>query len=99
MEGVAVSPYGQGSAFWVRVVPRASRTELAGVENGDLKIRLAAPPVGGAANAQLVRFLADILRVGRSGVSIQAGLKSKRKRVVVGLGVEELTRRLGLMIK
>ena len=49
-------------SFTVRVVPRASRTEVVGEANGVLRIRLAAPPVDGAANEELVRVLARALR-------------------------------------
>lgn len=70
-------------SFTVRVVPRASRTEVVGEANGVLRIRLAAPPVDGAANEELVRVLARALRVSRSAVAITAGQTSRLKRVAV----------------
>jgi uncharacterized protein (TIGR00251 family) len=65
--------------FKVQVVPRASRSEIVGEHNGALKIRLAAPPVDGAANDELVRLVASKLRVSRRAVQITAGHHSKAK--------------------
>jgi uncharacterized protein (TIGR00251 family) len=67
----------------VYVQPRASRTMLAGTHDGCVKIRLAAPPVDGAANAALIEFLADQLGVARSCVRIAAGHASRRKVVEI----------------
>ena len=65
----------------VRVIPKASKTELVGVIDGVLKVRIAAPPVDGAANDELVRYLAKLVGVGRSSVSIVSGQSSKTKRI------------------
>lgn len=73
--------------FHVRVVPRASRTEIAGLHAGALKIRLQAPPVDGAANEALVDFLASALHVARGAVRIVRG-GSSRSKVVEIHGVE-----------
>ena len=81
----------------MRVQPRASRTELAGRYGDALKIRLAAPPVDGAANEALVRFLAERLKVPRSSVALMAGAGARAKVLAVtGIGLEEAVRRLGL---
>jgi len=69
--------------FAVKLVPRASRNELVGVEGDALKIRLTAPPVEGKANAALVKFLAEFLKVSRSQIEIVSGEKSKHKMVRV----------------
>lgn len=72
--------------FKVRVVPRASRTEIIGEHDGALRVRIAAPPVDGAANEELVRALASAFSVPRSAVEIVAGHNSKLKTVrVTGL--------------
>lgn len=65
--------------FEVRVQPRASRTELAGMYGGALKIRVAAPPVDAAANRALIGFLAECLGVARRSVRIVAGETSRTK--------------------
>ncbi len=72
----------------VHVVPRAKRTEVAGRHGDALKIKLKAPPVDGAANAELVRFVAEQLGVRLAAVTITSGLTSRRKIVVVA-GIRE----------
>lgn len=69
--------------FGVRVVARASRTQAAGEHDGNLRVRVAAPPVEGAANEELTRFLARALGVARRDVEILSGHASKLKRVRV----------------
>ncbi|OGW36951.1 MAG: YggU family protein [Nitrospirae bacterium GWD2_57_9] len=65
----------------VRIQPRASKNEISVMEDGGLKIRLTAPPVDGAANEALIRFLADTFSVTRSQVEIVSGHTSKNKIV------------------
>ncbi|MDQ1728251.1 MAG: uncharacterized protein QOD33_376 [Pyrinomonadaceae bacterium] len=77
--------------FKVRVVPRASRSELMGEHDGALRVRLAAPPVAGAANEELLRLLARTFNVARAAVEISAGQTSKLKQVSVnGVAPETL---------
>ncbi|MDP3046091.1 MAG: DUF167 domain-containing protein [Chloroflexota bacterium] len=82
--------------FGVKVAPRASRDQVVGVEAGELKVRLAAPPVEGAANAALVDFLARRLGLAKSQVTLLRGEKSRHKIVaVVGRGAAEIAALLG----
>lgn len=82
--------------FRVRVVPRASKSEIVGALDGALKIRLAAPPVGGAANRELVKFLAGICRVPKTAVGIIGGETSRDKRIrIEGLGRTKFLKILG----
>ena len=67
----------------VQVQPRASRSEVAGRYGDAVKIRLAAPPVDGAANEELVRFVAELLKVPKSAVTITAGHTAKRKTLEI----------------
>ena len=84
-----------GVMLIVRVLPRANRNQVAGVEQGAIKIKLTAPPVEGAANAALIEFVADWLGVRKSAVSIVSGEKARHKRVqVAGLTVEAVRRKL-----
>ena len=69
--------------FTVRVVPRASRSRVVGEHDGTLRVRVAAPPVEGAANEELTRFLAKALGVAARDVEIVSGHASKSKRVRV----------------
>ena len=63
------------------MVPRASRSEFAGEFDGALRVRLAAPPVDGAANRELIKMLAKELKVPQAAIDIVAGSASKRKTV------------------
>jgi len=65
----------------VYVVPRASRTAADGEHDGLLRVRLAAPPVEGAANAALLAYLARCCGVARRDVTLVAGDTARRKRV------------------
>lgn len=67
----------------MQVVPRARVTEVVGRHGDAVRIRVAAPPVNGAANDALVRFIARRLEVPRSAVSIASGDASRRKTVIV----------------
>ena len=67
----------------LRVVPRASKTELVGALEDCYKVRLAAPPVEGKPNACLVDFLAKAFGVGRSQVEILSGDHSRIKTVLI----------------
>lgn len=65
----------------VRVQPKASRNELAGLHGDALKIRLTAPPVDGKANTALRKFLAKIFAVPASSISIESGQTGRNKRL------------------
>jgi len=66
---------------------------IRGEIDGCLKVALAAPPVDGAANAELVRFIASCFGVGRERVTISAGLTSRNKVVAIrGAGPEDAKR-------
>lgn len=81
----------------IRAHPRAGKTEVAGVHGDRVKIRIAAPPVDGAANDELVSFLAKRLGVPRSRVEILSGETSRDKRVRIhGVGASEARKKLGL---
>ena len=83
MSGLDVKEGVNGVRFSVHVQPRASRTEIAGVHGAALKVRLHAPPVDGAANEELVSFLAHELGVAKRAVRIVAGQSSRGKTVEV----------------
>ena len=67
----------------VRVIPRAKKTEIFGVRDGALVVRLAAPPVEGAANRSLVAFLADTLRLPSRAIQILSGERGRHKRIAI----------------
>lgn len=81
----------------VKAQPRAARTELAGLLGTELKVRVAAPPVDDAANAALLRFLAETLEVPRANLRLARGRAGSRKVFEIsGVSAAEAARRLGL---
>jgi uncharacterized protein len=80
---VAVRDHADGASVALRVVPRAPRTELAGRHGRTLKLKVHAPPVEGAANDAVRRFLADRLGVRASEVELLQGERSRDKVVLV----------------
>lgn len=74
---------GSGQLIDVRVVPRAGQSGIAGVRDGALLVRLAAAPVDGAANAELIAVLADALHLPKRSIQIVSGDRSRAKRVHV----------------
>ena len=83
-----------GVVLNIRVVPRASKTEVQGMLGEALKIRLRAPPVDGKANVALVKFLADTLGIARSNITLLSGEPGRVKRVLVRNMDEDGIRRL-----
>ena len=82
-----VSVEGEGVRLRIRVTPRAKKTALAGLVEADgrpaLAIRLAAPPVDGAANKALIQFLAKALAVPKSAIRIVSGETGRLKIVAI----------------
>ena len=80
----------------VQVQPNASQNRVARFEDGVLHLRIAAPPVKGKANQELLRFLSDILEISQTSLTIEKGLTSKRKVIAVtGLTQQQVTELLG----
>lgn len=67
----------------IYVQPRASKSQICGLHNGALKLRLAAPPVDGAANEECRSFFSRLFKVPKSAVTIIAGETSRHKRLRV----------------
>lgn len=79
----------EGVSFAIRVLPRSSKRELAGLQGDALKIKITEAPVEGRANEACIRFLASLFRVSKNRIAIEAGLKSKNKQVsIAGLTCE-----------
>jgi len=76
----------------VRLIPRAARAGLAGTRDGRLLVRVTAPPVEGAANEALVAVLAEACGVPPSAVRLEAGRRSREKRVSLPAAAAERLR-------
>jgi uncharacterized protein (TIGR00251 family) len=86
---IPVRDTAQGATFAVKVHPRAKRNAVSGEVGEALKLDLTAPPVEGKANSACIAFLAEVLGVSRSSVTIVAGETSRQKVVrVSGLSAE-----------
>lgn len=91
----ALRTTGDGVVLPVRVIPRATHSELAGARDGMLLVRLTAAPADGAANAALVKLLAKQLGVAQGRIRIVGGERVRRKRVlIVGLTADAVLERL-----
>jgi uncharacterized protein (TIGR00251 family) len=87
-----------GVTLAVRVTPRSRKNEIVGVDGEALRIKLNAPPVEGAANAALCEFLARVLGVRKSAVTLVAGQTSRHKVIhVEGITPEQARSLLGDM--
>jgi uncharacterized protein (TIGR00251 family) len=78
----------------LHIQPGAKKTEVAGLYGDALKIRLAAPPVDGKANAALIGFVADRLAVAKSAVTLKSGQTSRRKVLEVSAAPADAAQRL-----
>lgn len=85
-----------GAAIAVRVTPRASRNKIMEIlPDGTIKIHVAAPPVDGEANEELMRFLADVLNIPKSRLEIVAGTSGRDKLIsVLDMDAEAVHKRI-----
>ena len=83
MNSLIVQDTKGGAILTVHIQPKASTTECVGIHGDAVKIRVAAPPVDGAANDELIRFLAHRLSISSTSVQIHSGASGRHKRVLL----------------
>jgi len=84
----------------VQVQPNASQNKITRFEQGVWYLRIAAPPIKGRANQELLKFLSDILGVIKSSLTIEKGMTTKRKLIAIqGLSQNQVTRQLEPQIR
>ena len=89
----------RGVTIPVKVAPRASRSAVIGLHDGAIKVALAAAPVDGAANRELMELLSELLSCPKSSVTVIRGETSKRKVVLVqGLSRLVIEKKLGPLL-
>jgi uncharacterized protein (TIGR00251 family) len=94
---VSVEDTPSGTTFAVKLHPRARKNAVTGELGGALKLSLTAPPVEGRANDACTEFLANLLKVPRSSVTIASGQNSRTKVIrVSGVSADEVQKRLGI---
>lgn len=90
-----LAPAEDGVLLTVYVQPRASKNELAGLQDDALKVRLTSPPVEGAANKLCREFFAKLLGVAKGRVELVSGQKSRHKRLLItGINVQQAREKL-----
>lgn len=89
-----------GILLRIHLQPRASRTEICGIQGDELKVRVTSPPVDDAANRLCVEFFAGIFSVAKSKVAITSGARSRHKTLrIIGPNLSEAVAILGKEIK
>lgn len=93
----AISNHERGATVSIHVQPRASRTEVVFTQEDWLKVRVAAPPVDGFANAEIIGWLSKQLKVPKNNIEFLSGERGRRKVVLVtGVTAGEMCAALGL---
>lgn len=87
----------EGTELSVHVKPRANKSRVVGVEQGVLVVAVRAPPIDGAANEELVRFLAEIFQLARRDVVIVRGESARKKRLRIHAPSGDLAARLSAL--
>lgn len=97
---IFIKEKGNGVVFSIHVVPGAAKNEIVGVQDEALKVKIAAPPVEGRANAECIRFLSETLGIKKNQVTVTSGHRSRKKVIAIeGLNVRDATAILsGLLI-
>ena len=97
---VPLTSHGDSVHLPIRVIPRAGRTAVAGLRQDAVLIRLASAPVDGAANDELIAFVATLLGVPKRQISIAHGERSRTKRVAItGLTVAQIESKLSAILR
>ena len=92
-----ISESADGVIINIHVQPKASRNEITGLHNGEIRIRLTSPPVEGAANKLCTEYLAKLLKTSKSSITLIAGDKSRHKTLKIsGMSCNELLEKFAL---
>jgi len=90
---VPITESGDGVSFAVKVHPRAKKNAVSGEVGGALKISLTAPPIDGRANQACIAFLAELLNIPRSSMTITSGQNSRNKIIhVAGVSADDINK-------
>ena len=82
----------EGTLLSLKVIPRASRNEIADALGDELKVKVTAPPVDSAANRAVVELIADALNTSKANVALVGGKTSRHKQLLVkGLSPEQVS--------
>ncbi|MBI4652425.1 YggU family protein [Candidatus Desantisbacteria bacterium] len=94
---LTINENGDGVTFRIRVQPKSSRTEIYGIVNETIKLRLAAPPTDNKANLECIAFLSKKFCIPKSSIQILQGQKSREKIIkIFGVNKGELEKMLSI---
>ena len=91
---ISIQNHPEGIVFKVYVQPRSAKTQISGIHDDALKIKITAPPVDGAANKAVIQYLAKCLKTNQSSLEIVSGHSSRTKRISYRFRGEGLTQKL-----
>ena len=95
MENNWIEELNEGLLICINVQPRASRTGIVGIQADALKIKLTSPPVEGAANSLLIKFISKELGIAKSRIKLKSGEKSRQKKIIIeGMSEKEFLEKL-----
>ena len=80
---IFIKEKGNSVIFYIHVVPGSAKSEIVGIQDEALKLKIAAPPVEGRANAECIRFLSETLGIKKNQVTITSGHRSRKKIVAI----------------
>lgn len=87
MKRINIFPFieesGDGALISIVVQPRSSKSEIVGIHDGLLKVKISSPPVDGEANESCIKYFSKLLKVPKSDIRIVKGERSKRKKISV----------------
>jgi uncharacterized protein (TIGR00251 family) len=93
-----VTEVADGVTIRIHLQPRASKTEICGIQGDELKVRVTSPPVDDAANRLCIEFFAKSFKLPKSAVTIISGHKSRHKRVLFsGIALHDFSAQLGTL--
>ncbi len=85
----------EGLLICINVQPKASKTEIVGIHKDALKIKLTSPPVDGAANSLLIKFISKELGIAKSRINLRSGERSRQKKIIIeGMSEKEFLKKL-----
>lgn len=83
MQAVEISENPQGLRLRIFLQPKASRDQIVGIHDNELKIAITAPPVEGQANAYLLKFLSKLFKVPKSSIVLEKGELQRHKQIFI----------------
>ena len=95
MDNNWIEELNEGLLICINVQPRASRTEIVGIHKDTLKIKFTSPPVDGAANSLLIKFISKELGIAKSRINLRSGERSRQKKIIIeGISEKEFIKQL-----